>query len=81
MIDEAELERAEKEAEVTRAEIYSRALGFNYQIFEKSSAPLVSPIPEKVLPASERAPTLQVFRIIGIDRDKEFIELIIDKKA
>ena len=30
MTDKAELERAEKEAEVTRAEIYNKALGFNY---------------------------------------------------
>ena len=58
MINKAELEKAEKETEATRAEIYSRALGFNYQIFEKLSAPLVSLIPEKVLPTSERAPTL-----------------------
>ena len=30
IIDEAELERVEQETEVTRVEIYNRALGFNY---------------------------------------------------
>ena len=30
IIDKAKLERVEKETKVTRVEIYSRALGFNY---------------------------------------------------